>query len=278
MYKRVLATVNEHLNSEFAARYALQFAHQAGARIYFCSVAEKGIGEKVFQLAEDAVRRLSFLAEQLGMQTDCILSTGEPVEQIVKIVANEKIDLVFAATRREDVDARLYARTVSRRLSLKLPCSVALVRVVNLGRAHPRTILVPLKARIDHVDERAFFTGTMADAYNARIHLLHTTAANGHLFPKSTQFTPVTWKDRDLPADLERFIEQLRRSGLTLEKKLVSGTAGRSITIEAAAKRHDMIIMGASERSLLSSLIRGNPVERVLRETICDLIILKPRL
>jgi nucleotide-binding universal stress UspA family protein len=39
-----------------------------------------------------------------------------------------------------------------------------------------------------------------------------------------------------------------------------------------------MVIMGASERSLLSSLIQGSPVERVLRETTCDLIILKPRL
>jgi nucleotide-binding universal stress UspA family protein len=36
--------------------------------------------------------------------------------------------------------------------------------------------------------------------------------------------------------------------------------------------------MGASERSLLSSFIRGNPVENVLRETTCDLIILRPRL
>jgi nucleotide-binding universal stress UspA family protein len=278
MYKRVLATVNEHVNSEFAARYALQFAHQAGARIYLCSVAEKGIGEKAFQLAEAAVRRLSARAGQLGIQVDCILSTGDPVRQIAKTVTSERINLVFAATRREDVEPRFFARTVSRRLSLKLPCSVALVRVVNLGRAHPRTILVPLKVRIDHIDERAVFTATMAGAYNARIHLLHTTAANGHFFSKSTHFIPIKWKDRNLSADMEHFIEQLRNSGLTLEKKLVSGTAGRSITIEAAAKRHDMIIMGASERSLLSSLIRGNPVERVLRETTCDLIILKPRM
>jgi len=35
--------------------------------------------------------------------------------------------------------------------------------------------------------------------------------------------------------------------------------------------------MGASERSLLSSILKGNPVEEVLRETPCDLIILKPR-
>lgn len=51
----------------------------------------------------------------------------------------------------------------------------------------------------------------------------------------------------------------------------------RSITIEAASKRHDLIIMGASERSLPASILKGNPVEDVLRETHCNLIILKPQ-
>jgi hypothetical protein len=36
--------------------------------------------------------------------------------------------------------------------------------------------------------------------------------------------------------------------------------------------------MGASERSLLRSIISDNPVENVLRETPCNLIILRPSL
>ncbi|MEW6054190.1 MAG: hypothetical protein AB1552_10465 [Nitrospirota bacterium] len=35
--------------------------------------------------------------------------------------------------------------------------------------------------------------------------------------------------------------------------------------------------MGASERSLLGGIVRGNPVEEVLRETPCNLIILGPK-
>jgi nucleotide-binding universal stress UspA family protein len=61
------------------------------------------------------------------------------------------------------------------------------------------------------------------------------------------------------------------------EKRLIPGKTGRNITTEATAKRFDLVIMGASERSLLSSIFTGNPVEVVLRETPCDLIILKPR-
>jgi nucleotide-binding universal stress UspA family protein len=276
MYKKVLVAVNEHLNSEVSARYALQFAQQANARIYICSIASSGLSDKAFQVAEEAVRRLSLRAEELGVKSECVLETGDPLKKIRNIVTSEGIDIVFASTRREDVNKRFYARTTARQLSLGLPCSVALVRVVHLGRVHPKTILVPLKARMDHIAERASFTALMAGAFGSRIHLFHTTKPLMRFFHGEIHLTPVEWEAR-LPADIALFVEQLERNDISHEKKLIPGIAARSITIEAAAKRHDLIIMGASERSLLNSLLKGNPVERVLRETTCDLIILRPR-
>jgi nucleotide-binding universal stress UspA family protein len=270
--------VNEHLNSEIAARYAIEFAKSANARIFFCSIAPKGIAEKDFETATEAVKRLSAHAEVLGLRTDTVLATGKPVDQVDKIVTSEKINLVFAATRHEDVEKRFYARTTARLLSLRLPCSVALVRVVNLGRLRPQTILVPLKARIDHIDERAGFTALMAGAFGSRICLFHITKPSTQFFARETPLIQVGGKENGLPGDIKRFIQQLQKGNVDLEKKLMFGAAGRTITIEAAAKRHDMIIMGASERSLLSSFVQENPVERVMRETTCDLIILKPRL
>lgn len=277
MYKNVLAAVNEHLNSEVSARYALHLAKEAGARVYFCSIAENGLDKKSFLRAEEAVKRLSHRAQELGVQADCILEAGNPVERIEKIVVAEGIDIAFAATRREDVKKRFYARTVSRRLSLALPCSVALVRVVHMGRVHPRKILVPLKGRIDHITERARFAAIMARAFDARLSLFHAARPVGRFFNGEVHLTPLEWEAR-LPSDIVRFIDDLDRQGIAYDKKLTPGAAGLTITVEAAAKRHDLIIMGAGERSFLTYLIRGNPVERVLRETICDLIILRPRM
>jgi nucleotide-binding universal stress UspA family protein len=84
------------------------------------------------------------------------------------------------------------------------------------------------------------------------------------------------WEKR-MPADVRDFIGHINKYRIDLEGRLTPGRVARTITIEAASKRHDLIIMGATERSLLSSLLRGNPVEKVLRETPCDLIILKAR-
>lgn len=276
MYKRILTAVNEHLNSEVTARYAMNLALMSGAKLYICFIAEKGQSTATVNRAEAAVKRIFIKAEKKGIETEAITETGDPVRRLGEIVRHEEIDLAFAATRRVDVEKRFYAGTVARDLSLALPCSVALVRVVHMGRIHPKKILVPLKARIDHLAERSYFSAAMANAFGSNIYLLHATKPITSFFHGEVHLTPFEW-EKKMSKDISHFMEQLNKYKIIHEKRLVPGRAGRSITIEAAAKRFDLVIMGASERSLLSSIFKGNPVELVLRETPCDLIILKPR-
>lgn len=275
MYRKVLAAVNEHLNSEVSARYALHLAKTCGAKFYLCFISEKGLSASGFERAEEAMKRLFVMAEELDICAESITGTGEPVKEIAKLARREDVDIVFAATRREDVDKRFYAGTVARSLLLTLPCSVALVRVVHMGRIHPKKILVPLKARIGNVKERAYFTAKMARSFSSRVFIFHATKPVTKFFHGEIHLSPAEW-EKKLPADISAFMENLGRYDIEYEGRLLPGMTGRSITVEASAKRHDLIIMGASERSLLSSLLKGNPVEDVLKEAPCDLIILKP--
>jgi nucleotide-binding universal stress UspA family protein len=276
MYNKILAAVNEHLNSEVAARYAMHLAKAAGGTLYLCHVAEQNAQKEAIQRAEEAMKRCLRKSKEMGITVEEIHEYGDPLERIRKIVRSEGIDIVFASTRQEDIKRRLYAGTMARKLSVNLPCSVALVRVVHMGRIHPKKILVPLKARIDHIDERAFFAAKMAEAFGSNTYLFHTTEPVTGFFRGEIHFTPLELENR-LPKDISHFVEHLDSYKVSHEKRLVSGKVGRRIVIEAAARRFDLVIMGASERSLLSSLISENPVEELLRETPCDLIILKAR-
>jgi len=276
MYKKILAAVNEHLNSEVAARYALNLAKNLSARLYFCFVADKGMSQPDRRAAEDALKRLFSEAADLGIQAESIAEIGDPVLEINKIVRHESINLVFAATRRGDIKKRFYAGTVARSLSLKLPCSVALVRVVHTGRIHPKRIMVPLKATFDRVSERAAFVRHMAETFKSKVFVFHAPKPLKKFFHGEIHLTPPEWEDRR-SYDIAQFIEYLKRYDVWHEEKLLPGQTARNITIEAFAKRHDLIIMGSSERNLLTSLLTGNPVEDVLRDTPCDLIILNPR-
>lgn len=276
MYKKILAAVNEHLNSEISARYALKLAKVCNAKLYICFIAEKELPKASFNRAEEAMKRLFAEAENADIQVESITETGGAVEKITEIVKKENINLVFVSTRREDIQRRFYSGTIARKLSLTLPCSVALVRVVNMGRIHPKKILVPLKGRSGHITELSHFATILAQAFGSSIHIFHVSKPITKFFHGELHLTPLEL-EKKLPGDVLHFIEHLERSRVTHEKKFLTGSAGRGITIEANANRHDLIIMGASERGLLSSVVKGNPVEQVLRDTPCDLIILKPR-
>lgn len=276
MYRKILAAVNEFTNSEHAARYAVALARSCGASLSFVFVAEDKIDKLTFRRAESALERLFIEAEENGVDVQSMIETGDPLEKITEIVKREDIDIVFAATRREDIERRFYAGTIARSLSLKLPCSVALVRVVHMGRAHPKNILVPLKARIDCIKERVYFTAKMAEGFHSRVFVFHVTAPITKFFHGEMHLTPAQW-EKKVPEDIADFIRQINKYRIESEGRLAPGHTSRSITVESAAKRHDLIIMGASKRSLLKSIIRGNPVEDVLRKTVCDLIIFNPR-
>jgi nucleotide-binding universal stress UspA family protein len=275
MYKKVLAAVNEHLNSEVSARYALHLAKACGAKLYLCFIAEKRISTSGFEKGEEAMKRLFIKAGEYDVGVESITGSGDPVKEISRIAKQQDVDIVFASTRREDVERRFYSGTIARSLSLALRCSVALVRVVHMGRIHPDKILVPLKARIGNVRERAFFAAKMARSFGSRVFVFHTVRPMKKFFEGELHLTPAQL-EKKLPEDIAAFMENLKKHDVKYEGRLLPGKASRSITVEAAAKRHDLIIMGASERSLLSSLLKGNPVEDVLREAPCDLIILKP--
>lgn len=275
MYKRILAAVNEHLNSEMAARYALHLAKACEAKLYLSFIAEAELSRPDIERAEDALKRLFLEAEQGGLAAESITETGDLLQQTERTVRRERIDLVFASTRREDVEKRFYAGTKARSLSVHLPCSVALVRIVHAGKWPPSRIVVPVKARMDHGKERAYFTAKMAEGFHARVWLFHAPKPVTRLFHGEIHLTPLEWEKR-LPKRLAEFMRQISDYGIQWEGRLAPGAVGRGIAMEAASKRHDLIIMGASQRSLWSSLLRGNPVEDVLRETPCNLIILKP--
>ncbi|RJQ16263.1 MAG: universal stress protein [Nitrospiraceae bacterium] len=275
-YRKVLAAVNEFSNSEIAARYALALSKTCHAKLFLAFIAEENIHKDKLRHAEAALERLFIEAESNGIEVENIIESGEPVKNITALVREHNVDIVFAATRREDVMKRFFIKTLSRQLMMKLPCSVAMVRVVKMGGLHLKNILVPLRGRLTDLEERAYFTARLAEGFNSPVTLFHLHKPITGFFHGELYLTPFQREQR-IPKDVEEFREHLNRYKIPHEKKTGHGRIARAITVEAAHKRNDLVVMGASERTLLSSLMKGNPVEEVLRETPCNLIIFRAR-
>ncbi len=276
MYKKILATVNEFTNSEIASRYAIALAKACQAKLFLIFVAEEKINKDIFKHAESALERLFLEARESDIEVEGITEKGDPFKKIEEAVKKDRIDIVFTATRREDVNRRFFVKTLARKFMIKLPCSVATVRVVRMGKIHPKNILVPLRGHITHLEERVYFIAKLAQAFNTSVTLFHLSSPITTFFHGEIHLKPAQ-REEYIPKDIQQFTECLHRYRIKHEKKTGYGAVSRAITIEAAHTRNDLIIMGASERSLLKSVIRGNPVEEVLRETPCNLIIFRPK-
>jgi len=276
MYKKILAAVNEFTNSEMAAKYAIALAKSCQARLSLVFVAKDNIHRDVFRQAESALERLFIEAEGYDIDVESITEKGSPFIKIDDIVRKNKIDIVFTATRREDIKKRFFVKTLAREFMIKLPCSVAMVRAVHMGKIHPKNILVPLRGHITNLEEKACFVAKLVEGFESTVTLFHSPSPITSFFHGELHLKPAQ-REEHIPKDVEQFTECLNRYMIRHERKTSYGGISRAITIEAAHRRNDLIVMGASERSLLRSIISGNPVEDVLRETPCNLIVLRPR-
>jgi nucleotide-binding universal stress UspA family protein len=275
MYRKILAAVNEFSNSEGAARYAITLAKACQAALSLIFVAETNVNREVFRRAEAALGRLFMEAEKQDIEVEISTELGDPLKNIAEAVLKNHIDIVFTATRREDVEKRFFRRTLARELMLKIPCSVSMVRIVRMGRVVPKNILVPVRDRMSNIEERSWFVAKFAETFGSKVTLFHLAEPMPRYFHGGVHLSPSQREER-IQKDMERFTECLSRYGIHHEKRTRHGSIAREITIEAAHKRNDLIVMGASERGLVRSMIGGNPVEAVLRETPCNLMILKP--
>ena len=276
MYKKILAAVNEFSNSEISARYALTLAKTVKARLFLVFVAQKTIQRDKLRHAESALERLFISARDSGVEVESSIESGEPVKKINEIVKSNNIDIVFSATRREDMKKRFFVKTIARQLMIKLPCSVAMTRVVKMGGIHLKNILVPLRGKISDIEERAYLTAKLAEGFGSGVTIFHLHKPITSFFHGEMRLT-LFETDQRIPKDIKDFGERLIKYGIRLEKRTGHGRIARAITMEAAHKKNDLIVMGASERNFLNSIIKGNPVEQALRETPCNMIIFRAR-
>ncbi|MGQ9687860.1 MAG: universal stress protein [Desulfobaccales bacterium] len=276
MYRHILAAVNEYSNSEVAARYAVRLAQVCQAPLSLIFVAEPGVERDLIRQAEAALERLFLEAEARGVEVESIIKSGDPYRQIAALVQEKEVSLFFAATRHEDVSRRYFVKTLARKFMLHLPCSVALVRVVHPGRISPKKILVPCRGRPSHPKEKAFFVAKLAQAFEAAVTLFYAPEPLTGFFRGIIRLEQPE-AARQIAQDIERFKNYLKEHQIVPETRQGQGPASRAITVEAALQHNDLIILGASERGLWESVLRGDPVEQVLRETPCNLIIFLPR-
>lgn len=259
-YRTIFSVVNEHTGSTVAARYAMALAVAGKSRLVLYSAHGEGVDETTFRHIERHLDHLAAIAFDLDIPVTRITESGNIVHLLPHRVQEEHADLVFyPLTPSERYKTTFQQQTVHHLLRV-ITVDLAIMRIMHMGKPHPRHILVPLGGVINQRERLTEFLAALAKCFNAQLTLFHRPAGGGM---------------RDTPEDFARVRNGLRQHHLPVLERSGTGHIPKAIALEAISHHHDLIVLGASERGALRRLFFGNPAGDVLQQPPCNAILFR---
>ena len=142
-YKRILVVSRMIQSSRKAIQIGVSLAQKYEAELYVIhsiynpfglkgwSVGTLSLAEEYENILRDAKQKLSALVESekaKGMSIKEMVREGEPTEEILKTIAQEKIDLLVMLAHTEGRLEDLFFNRSNDELVRKMPCSIMLVK------------------------------------------------------------------------------------------------------------------------------------------------------
>jgi len=142
-YKRILVVCRMLQSSKVAIQAGVSLAQRYGAKLYVIysiynpfglrgwSFGNLSLEEEYEKLVKETKVKLSELVESektKGMSIKELVREGEPTEEILKTVKEEKIDLLVMLAHKEGRLEELFFNYSNHELIRKMPCSIMLVK------------------------------------------------------------------------------------------------------------------------------------------------------
>ena len=258
-YRKILAVINEHTGSAVSARYATMMAASNGSELVLYS-AHDAPGDAAAFHTERHIDHLFSEALALDVTVSRISEVGPFSRLLLHRIQAEAVDLVFyPLTPGERYGATMQQHT-AHQLLRSVRADLAVMRIMHMGKPHPRHILVPVGGVISDREQRSRFLAALAKAFNSQVTLFHRPDAG----------------QQGSPNDLVMLRDALRQHDLAVLERSGTGRIARSIAVEAVSHHNDLIVLGASERGALRRLLFGNPAGDVMHQPPCNAILFRP--
>jgi universal stress protein E len=233
------------------------------------------------QEAGETLERFVAQAKRDGVQARPKLAFGAPWREICRQVQSEKHDLVIVGTRHMGPVGRILLGSTGMKLLRNCPCPVWVARPdANWDRLN---ILVP--SDFSDVSLEALRIAVNGGQFvDTQLHVVH--ALQGQLGPPA-------WYGRVPRQMVEEYIAVQRAEAKKKLHEQLARTGGRAlqmgahvhvidgppdeVILKAIVDLHiDLVVMGTSARSGISSLVLGNTTERLISHMKCSLLAVKP--
>jgi nucleotide-binding universal stress UspA family protein len=262
------------LYGDWVARYAVRFAAaESDHRLLLLHVRDGRIDPAVadarFALLNRACRDSGVICHQE------LLPLGASVYRTLRqAIPPDPAALLVCGTRVKPHRQAFLAGSVAEPLLRNHQCPVLALRVVQPGLLGlPHDLLLPLAGHGDGCARLWPILCRLAPQLRS-VCLLRaipvSQLAQAHLPPERLARLRLTG-ERYLERITDELSIEVGAPAFTLERRvLVTSDWAHQVLVEASRLKAQMLLLGASERSLAHRVFHGQALERILRETPCD--------
>jgi nucleotide-binding universal stress UspA family protein len=214
------------------------------------------------------------LLQSAGKATPLVVC-GEPVEELVRLAASRRIDMIIAPSKGISGLKRLYTGTIVERLVRRINCPVLVVRPGARTKQNTESCLHHVVAGIslDSQHDIVSWSALAARLFDAHLHLLHIVAA-----PPDIENEPYEIAQQHVQTDILQDLlaaaqtEDMRSDRTTAA--VLTGMPGEVIDTYAAGVQADLIVVGVRRTGMLKKTLIGSTTEALLRHSPCSILTL----
>lgn len=232
-------------------------------------------------------RQLNELLLKTGLSTKnpkIVWETGDPADKILKISADENIDLLIAGALKKENLVHYYVGTIARKIMRKANCSLLMI-------ANPSIEPHPLKNVVVNAEDSPFLQDALEVAcqiasaeVSAWVHVIRELKLLGLALAATDQHSEQEYAEvkqhlmKDEIDEVEKMLSRIPHDQVKVNIKMLSGKSGFELCKFAERKQADLLIVGApSKRFSLFDRVFPHDLEYVFADMPCNLLIVHPR-
>jgi len=248
--------------------------------------------------------------KEMTIEHEIVIRKGDPADEICRLALMADIDLVITATHGKSGIKRLLIGSVTEKLMKTLHCPLLVLRSQKHDSIHLSDYEIKLKKVLVGCDfspdsKLAFDYGlSLAQEYQAELYLAHVVKPTEHIELKSSDYINIIpgdyvhWGTSDyfemqkketqenqekikaLRSRLERqlyfMIPEESKNWCNPHTILLAGEPYKELIKYAKEQDIDMIVLGIRGHTLLEKLLVGSTTDRVIRQSPCPVLAVRP--
>ena len=287
--KKIIWATDGSKESEEALNYAVFLAKRFGSEItgiHVIPMPEKLLYKTEFQnwtikVEENIQSKLTLIANELasqGINFQGVVLKGEPDKEVVGFAHREKADLIAIGNRGLGLIDRILIGSTALRILRESNVPVfAVKKRGEEGTVDIRNILVPLDI-YEKVDSALNYAIDLAEAISANISVVYVFKLGA--FFDEIPFSVLEDLINNSSNKLAKRVEEIKlKRGIKLEinTEVIRGISLSTAIVDYAFNKNvDLIVINTHGRKGVKRFILGSVTEKVIQESTCAVLALKP--